>query len=121
MLVDICLKLPWVTKESQGKDTLSPVAAIKDFPLEDQIEMWLLRSGLVQIEMLTEDSASKFKFFVNGSELNSLKDIEQGATVEVRSLDCKEESKQEQTSIIKQKKPTNISSLMKGSFYSSSS
>lgn len=57
--------------------------------------MWLLRSGLVQIEGLTEDFASKFKFYWHGRELNSLNDIEEGDTVEVRSLDLKEESKQD--------------------------
>jgi hypothetical protein len=83
--------------------------------------MWLLRSGLVQIDdTFCEGVLDKFKFFLNGQELNSLKDIQNGVTVEVRSVNFKEESKQEPQPI-KQKKPKDISSLVMGSFDHSSS
>jgi len=48
MLVDITIKLS-KTKFDKNSLSLSPVAAIKDFPLDDQKYMWLLRSGLITV------------------------------------------------------------------------
>ena len=70
MLVDI--KLKYLCFKTGENSLLSPVAAIKDFTLEDQKEMWLFRTGLMNFKDYNSDSHEKFTFMHNSGVLTTL-------------------------------------------------
>jgi len=49
--------------------------------------MWLLRSGLVQVEDFRPDSLDKYKFMVNGELLRAVGDLKYGDLIEIKSTD----------------------------------
>ena len=79
MLVDITVKF-----QSGGKpSSLHPVAAIKTRSLEEQQEMWLLRTGIVKFRDITPESTAKYTFTHNSQPLTSLELLQGGDTVEI--------------------------------------
>ena len=89
MFVDVQLNLPWATPESLGKRHIYPVAAVKCLQFEDQLETWLLRSGLLTIDEIAEAPSvallieSKFKFVHKGAPLQSMDPLDQADEVDV--------------------------------------
>jgi len=58
MIVDIKIRYP--TSAGNNYSLIDPVAAITDFSLEDQIDMWLVKTGLIKFCDYTPQLREKF-------------------------------------------------------------
>ena len=83
MLFEVTLQLPWATRESLSKQSLKVVLQ-KHQPFEDQLQIWLLQTGLCPIEELVQaekDWLKKHVFECDGHKLQSLEEVKPGDVI----------------------------------------
>ena len=84
METNVLLKLPFKTYVKLNSDGLCTTSACRLIPLEDQKEVWLLRSGLINIRELGPGTVNKFEFFSHNLPLNNIQNLAEGDVVEIR-------------------------------------